>query len=567
MTDSTNPRGGGIGGDRAEALGQRRLSRRAALRLGGVAGLGVAGAALIGCGDDEESTPTATSEPDGSNGGGSSASPTATPTETAGEPAFPDEFVVANAAEPPDLLPWFSGFEQALVTRQIYQTMIEPRLTLAADGSPQWELVGVLAESWEREDDTTWLLQLREGVTFHNGEPWNADAAVASYELLSNSELIEELQKFDLLRAITGFEKVDEMSVRVTTASPGTEPLTLFLRIGFSGLPASAIADEGWRDFAENPIGTGPYRFKSWNRGDELELELVSEHWAELPPMPETVKFITRPEASVRALTVDTGEAHFAYNIGAENASQLDHWIAAGGFQSTSLRLNNTTAPFDDIRVRRAANLAIDRTAIVNSVFNGAAREAAFFAFQPVGDLEPFAYDPEEAQRLLAEAGAEGVEIELVWGELRIPEEPQLAEIYKGYLDAVGFDVTLSRVERAVYNEASGAAFEDQPQLLIETTSSGNYGDVEGAFDDKYGCEGSGTFCEPEAEATWQGLGLLDFEERNAQVAASAQLLHEEYAPRVWVAAVQQAHGHADWVDPSGLPVNLYIRFEELRFG
>ncbi len=305
------------------------------MRLGGVAGLGVAGAALIGCGDDEDPTATpteaagdATPSPTVAADNGS---PSATPTEADAEPAFPDEFVVANAAEPADLGPWFGGFEQALVTRQIYQTLIEPRLTLAADGSPEWELVGVLAESWEREGDATWLIKLREGVTFHNGEAWNADAAVASYELLGNPEIVEELQKFALLGAILSMEKVDDMSVRVTTAAPGTEPLTLYLRLGFVGLPAAAIAGEGWRDLLENPVGTGPYQFKNWSRGDEIELELVSEHWADLGPMPQTVKFITRPEASVRALTIDTGEAHFAYNIGAENAAQLDHGVAAGG--------------------------------------------------------------------------------------------------------------------------------------------------------------------------------------------------------------------------------------------
>ena len=152
----------------------RRLSRRSVLRGGGIAGLGIAGAALIGCGDDE-ATPT----PEPSDGGSNTSTPaptsssgdaTATATEAAAEPSFPDEFIVANAAEPPDLLPWFGGFEQALVTRQVYQTLIEPRLTLAADGSPQWEMVGVLAESWERDGDNAWLIKLREGVRFHNGD-------------------------------------------------------------------------------------------------------------------------------------------------------------------------------------------------------------------------------------------------------------------------------------------------------------------------------------------------------------------------------------------------------------
>ncbi|MCA9850103.1 MAG: hypothetical protein KC461_05580, partial [Dehalococcoidia bacterium] len=165
-----------------------------------------------------------------------------------------------------------------------------------------------------------------------------------------------------------------------------------------------------------------------------------------------------------------------------------------------------------------------------------------------------------------AEAGADGVEVTLSYGEFRIPEEEELAQIYKGYLDAVGFKVTLNRLERAAYNEASGADFENQPQMLIETTSSGNYFDIEGSFTDKFGCDGSGTFCAPDVEAQWQGLGSLSFEERSAKVAELAKLLQDEYAPRMFIAAVQQVHGTAPFVDPSGMPVNLFVRMKDLKF-
>lgn len=277
------------------------------------------------------------------------------------------------------------------------------------------------------------------------------------------------------------------------------------------------------------------------------------------------VKYITRPEPSVRALTIETGEAHFAFNVGGEAGTGLEHWFAGAGFQTTMIRLNNSMAPFDDVRVRRAANYAIDREAILDQIFLGTARPTTFFAFQP-SDAEPFPYDPAMAASLLAEAGADGVEVELVYGEFRIPEEEELAQIYKGYLDAVGFKVTLNRLERAAYNEASGAAFENQPPMVIESTSSGNYFDIEGALRDKFGCEGSGTFCEPDVEALWSGLGALSFEERGAQVAEVARILQEDYAPRIWIAAVQQVHGLAPFLDPSGMPTNLFVRMRDMKF-
>ena len=573
--------------------GTARISRRRLLGASGLGALGLAAAALIGCGaaGDDEPAPTAaptparptaapqatataassTPQPTATataraSAAASTPAPTATPQAAAPQAAFPDELVIANEIEAPDLLPWLSGFGQMLVTRQVYETLVEPRLTLAADGSPQWEVVGALAESWEQQPDgLDWVFQLRPGVSFHNGEPWTAEAATASYELLASDEVTTELRKFQFLNsAITGMEATDELTVRASTPRPNPEFITLNVRLAFVGMPPSAIAGEGYLDFAEAPLGTGPYRFANWSRGQDIELERFGGYWGELPNMP-AVRYIARPEASVRALTVETGEAHFAFNVGIENARSLDAYTVGGGFQSTSIRLNNAKPPTNDIRVRQALNYAVDRTTIIDGILGGAAVPLAFFAFQPV-TLDPFPYDPARARALLDAAGATGEELELVYGEFRIPEEELLAQAYKGYFDAVGLNVTLNRIERAVYRDASSAAFEDQPQLLIETTSSGNYFDVEGAFADKYGCEGSGTFCDLDVEALWSNLGVLSGQERIDQIQIAAQTLHEQYTPRVWVAGVQQVHGHAPFVDTSRLPLNVYIQLQDLRF-
>jgi peptide/nickel transport system substrate-binding protein len=522
----------------------------------------LAGAALVGCGDDDDGEPTATSTPTSTPEGSTTTGPQASAAGDASGSSLPDEFIVANEGEPPDLLPWFSNFASGLITRQVYQTLWEPRLTLV-DGQPNWEFVPVLAESFEQTSPTTWQFALREGVTFHNGEPWDADAAVASYELLSNQEIITDLQRFDLFRTVAGIRKLDQMTVELEALAPGIDAVATAIRLGFSAVPTS-LATGDWESLAENPVGTGPIRITAFDRGSEIRGEFFEGYWGRPFPIP-FVKWITRPEASVRALTINSGEAHFAFNIGSESAKQLDHWVAAAGFQTNMIRLNNTRPPFDDVRVRRAANYAINREEIVSAIFNGAADPTSFFAYAPT-DAEPFPFDPERARSLLDEAGATGVEIDLVYGELRLPEEPQLAEVFKGYLDAVGFNVTLKRVEREAYSEASAAAFEQQPQMLIESTSSGNYGEMLGALNDKFGCEGSGTFCNEDLEAQWSALATESVEERNAGVAAIARTLQEEYAPRVFVAAAKQVHGLAPFVDPSALPTNLYVLFDDLRF-
>lgn len=472
-----------------------------------------------------------------------------------------DEFVIANEAEPASLLPWFGGYGPGLVTRQIYETLAEPRMELAADGSVSVTWIPVLAESWERPDDVTWRFALRSGVTFHNGEAWNADAAVASYTVLSDTEITNRLGQGNLLRALSSFTKIDDMTIEIVTPAPNSELLAPILRIGFAGLPASVLEEGAIDAYAENPIGTGPYQFESWSKGDELKLTPFADYWDASAPVLGPLRYIVRPEVAVRAQTIAAGEAHFAYNIGGQQASTLDHSVTGGGFQSTSLRLNNTIAPTNDIRVRQAINYAIDRDSIVEAIFGGHAVPTAFFGFQPV-TLEPWAYDPDQAAALIEEAGVAGTELELVYGEGRIPEEDQLAEIYQASLEAIGLKIKLTKVEPVQYNEIGGQAFEEQPPLYMETTSSGNFAEIASGLQDKYGCEGSGTYCNPDMDAAYAELLTLDGDARNTRLQEIAEQLNAE-APRAWVAVVQQVHGLAEGVATT-FPLNAYIRFQDI---
>jgi peptide/nickel transport system substrate-binding protein len=428
-------------------------------------------------------------------------------------------------------------------------------------GNAVTTMVPVLAESWEYVEPTRLRLKLRQGITFHNGEVFNAEAAKAAFDVLADAELAAKLQKFALLGVVESFEVVDEYTVDVVTPSPNTEVLNINLRLGFVAIPPKMLAEVGIEGFTEQPVGTGPYAFESWARGQDIVLTRNASYWDPNGPSMERVRFLSRPEAAVRAQTVAAGEADFAYNIGPEQAAALDYSVVGGGFQSTSIRLNNQIAPTNDIRVRKAINQAIDRDAIVDAVFRGSAQSAAFFAFQPV-TLTPYAYDPETAIALIKEAGADGAELELIYGEGRIPEEDQLAEIYQASLEAIGLKIRLTKVEPQQYNEIGGRAFEEQPPLYMETTSSGNFGEVAGGLQDKYGCDGSGTYCDPSKDAEYVRLQSLEGEERLALLQSLAEQLHEE-APRAWVAAIQQVHGLSERVTTT-LPLNAYIRFHDI---
>lgn len=473
-----------------------------------------------------------------------------------------DEFVIANEVEPTDFLPYFSSYGTVLVTRQIYQPLAEPRLTLNDQGVVDVAYTPVLAESWEQIDATRWRFALRQGATFHNGEAWNADAAKASFDALSDGEVAAEFGRSNFLAPITALEIVDEFTIDMVSAQPDPELLGLTLRIGFVGLPPALLASDGIAGLAENPVGTGPYELGEWTRGQEIRLTKYAGYWDPEGPSMPVVRVISRPEASVRAQTVAAGESHFAYNIGAEQAATLDNSVIGGGFQSSGIRLNNQIAPTNDVNVRRALNLAIDREGIAEAIFGGAAVPIGFFGFQPV-DVAPFPYDPDQATTLIEEAGIAGTELELVYGEARIPEEDQLAELYKASFDAIGLNITLNKMEPLQYNEVGSRPFPEQPPLFLETTSSGNFGEIVGGLFDKYGCDGTGTFCDPAFDAEFATLRELEGDERLTALQTIAERLQNEETSRAWVVAVQQVHGLAPGVQ-TDLPANAYLRFDDI---
>lgn len=469
--------------------------------------------------------------------------------------------VIADIAEPGDLQPWMKSVS-AIAQRSIYETLAEPRMILNEDDSVTIEFIPVLAESWEQPDDTTWRFKLRENVKFSNGEDFNAQAMEASFDAMGNAEEAAAAGAFDMMWALSGAEVVDDYTIDFTTTSPNNEVLGYNLRLGLVAIPPKKIADEGMDSFKDAPVGTGPYLLEDWNRGNKITLIRNPEYWdADFPGGWEKVELIFRPEAAVRAQTIASGEADFAVNIGGEQGATLPRSIVGGGFQSTSIRINNAIEPTNDQNLRLAINHAIDRAGICDAIFLGTAKPIAFFAFQPV-TLEPFSFDPELATRLIQDGGWEGLELEMVYGEGRIPEEDQLAEIYKASLEAVGLVINLNKVERGRYNEIGGQEFSAQPALYMETTSSGNYAEIAGGLMDKYGTEGSGTFSALEFDARFEELASLEGDARLESLQNIAADLHE-LAPRAWIAGVQQVHGVSDRINPD-LPLNSWPLIKDI---
>ncbi len=280
-------------------------------------------------------------------------------------------------------------------------------------------LVPGLAESWRIDPDNPrrWIFALRE-ASFHDGAPWNADAAIWNLEGFKNSAA----PHFNAARAgaagartqsITNYGKIDERTIWIETETVnGLLPFELSTL--FFASPARYEELGSWEAFALNPSGTGPYSFGSLTPGAELRLRANTAYWdpARVPRTPELV-LLPVPDPNTRVAALRAGQVDMVDNLQPDSIPSL----VAAGFVITEntyphswiWRLNfDEGSPFADIRVRKAANLAIDREAIAEFL-GGHATPAVGFAPESSpwfgNPTFRFEYDPDRARALLAEAG------------------------------------------------------------------------------------------------------------------------------------------------------------------
>lgn len=384
----------------------------------------------VACGGGEQAG-TGTTDGGGTTTDGTSDGGTTGSSDDAG-------ITIALGSEPTSLDPQLrdDGGERA-VNDNVYETLV----ARTADG----ELVpGLAAEMPSQVDETTWEVTLREGITFHNGEPFNADSVV--YSILRVIDEAFNSEQISFFNTITNAEKVDDTTVRITT--DGGDPV-LPSRLYWMKMVEPVSADGA--DFAENPNGTGPYKFVEWNRGESLMLEANADYWDGEPEV-KTVTYRFVPEAGTRLSGLIAGEFDLMTNLLPEDTERAPKFASVQGLEHPHFILNTMEGVTADPDVRRAINLAVDKEAIANDLFGGFAvvdqcqiSSPSWFGFNP--DLEPYPYDPDEAKRLIQEAGAEGESIEIVSESGRWLKDRELTETVAAYLEAVGLTTEVNIFE------------------------------------------------------------------------------------------------------------------------
>ncbi len=329
--------------------------------------------------------------------------------------------------------------------RQVNDNIYETLMARTATG----ELVpGLAAAVPAQVDETTWEFRLREGVSFHNGEPFNADAVVASVaRVIDPANNSEQMAYFG---TIAGAEKVDDHTVHIKTSGP--DPILPSRMYWMKMIPPGYAADG---DLAGAPVGTGPYKFVSWNRGTDITLEANADYWDGAPQIDEvTYRFVVEPGTRLSGLMA--GEFDVITNLLPEFTSAVPKFAAVPGLETSVFVLGVDNELTSDPKVREALNLAIDRQAMADGLFLGYATVARGHHVNPSAfgfneSIEPYAYDPERARALIEEAGATGKTLQVIGESGRWLKDREQIEAVAAYWAETGLAVDVQIQEFSQY--------------------------------------------------------------------------------------------------------------------
>ncbi|WP_439108477.1 glutathione ABC transporter substrate-binding protein [Alkalihalophilus lindianensis] len=316
------------------------------------------------------------------------------------------------------------------------------------------DVVPVLAEDYEvSEDALEYVFTLKEGVTFHDGEPFNAEAVKANFERV----IEEELRAARNLQYLESIEVLGEHEIKFTLSQPFGAMMNKFAMIPIAS-PKAFMESES--NFALNPVGTGRFMFDVWNQGDSLTVTKYMDYWGANDINIEKVTFRPVPENGARAAMLKTGEADFVYPVPQNNVSEFDgsEDVIIEETPSTIARyvsINTFKEPYNDERVRQAMNYAVDKDAFLAVVKNGygdyldstMSSQTQYYSKQ-----ESYAFDLEKANELMAEAGYEnGFEAE-IWGNTS-SETSTGMQFIKQQLAQIDIDVEIKSMEEGTLSD------------------------------------------------------------------------------------------------------------------
>ena len=404
------------------------------------------------------------------------------------------------------------------------------------------ELVGELATAWEQTDELTWRFTLRQGVTFHDGSPFNAEVAAFGINYTWSPENRFEIYQF--IGPDMTATAVDEYTVDVATALP--DPI-LPSRLYFSPIPSMVQIQERPDSLVTEPIGTGPYRFVEWNRGQYIRITANPDWWGLNSPDARgtvTIKdaeFVFRAESPVRGSMVSAGEAQIGRFLAPEDCQSTPNCQSVSSVETIFLRPDTNHVAMSDIRVRQAIAFAVDKQAVADQLFGGGEPASQLVGPSATGynaDLEPYPFDMDQAKALVEEAGAAGVPIDaqitVVTRQGIYLRNDEFAEYVASQLREAGLNAVSEVIEPGLYNPEYSKNTTQVPddRGWIATNPHGNeIMDASATASSYYRCDGGASmYCDPALDAALEAALPLTGEERAAALAAVTKMFYDAYA-------------------------------------
>ena len=467
------------------------------------------------------------------------------PVDTGTGEAMEEEMSVLTVAvgqEPTHLeATWVAGETNCNGCRNVMEMLVRRDYATGA-------VLPMLATSWERLDDRTIQFQLREGVTFHDGAPFNAEAVAVSINYMWTAELNQTLT--GTIGATLSAEAVSEYVVNVAADAPDQ---ILLEKLYFVVISSPKQIQEAPETYASQLVGTGPYMMDEWRRGESLILVANPDWWGHDDPEAaggkvSFDKLIYRflPEDTVRAAAAQAGEVDIAQFVTPEqcNAAASDPNLrceSAASVETMFVRMGNKGL-FEDIRVRQALNLAIDKELIVNTLLGGAATitgqivNATATGHNP--DIHPYPYSPDEASALLEAAAADGVDVgqefTLASRQGLHAGHVEVVQAIAGMLSDVGFNPTVAIMPPDTFNPAfsnNWADVEGQPHWVAVHLHGNEILDVWYSYVNYFICGGPvSLYCNDEIDMLVDAAGLLSGAERDMRLQEAAQIVYDDVA-------------------------------------